>query len=244
MRRLRREDLLAIWDEGEGRHGVDKALVMLKRAYPETDWPALASLPLGERDARLIDLREQLVGDQMAMTLRCPSCSQAMALTASTDELRDRNFQLDSHRGRLQMDEFEIEYRLPSSLDLARAAQAGDLAAVRADIIRRCVASVRQAGVSTSTEALPESVIDALATALDEADPRAVLGFPMDCPHCGHEWTAWLDVVSFVWIELVQHAKDLLDDVVDLARAFGWSEEQILEMSEERRAYYLERLNA
>ena len=61
----------------------------------------------------------------------------------------------------------------------------------------------------------------------------------LDCAACGSSWTEFLDVAAFVWAEFEAAARRLLIDVADLARAFGWSEQEILNLSEIRRGAYL-----
>ncbi len=48
------------------------------------------------------------------------------------------------------------------------------------------------------------------------------------------------DVVSFFWSEICVQAKRLLREVHTLARAYGWREADILNMSTARRQFYLE----
>jgi hypothetical protein len=60
------------------------------------------------------------------------------------------------------------------------------------------------------------------------------------CPDCGHDWQSVFDIASFFWTEISVQARRLLQDVATLARAYGWREADILEMSSARRAFYLE----
>jgi hypothetical protein len=60
------------------------------------------------------------------------------------------------------------------------------------------------------------------------------------CPACGQRWTEVLDIASFFWRELNSFAKRLICEVDILARAYGWPEREILNLSPARRAMYLE----
>jgi hypothetical protein len=66
----------------------------------------------------------------------------------------------------------------------------------------------------------------------------------MDCPTCGHGWSAAFDIADFFWRELKGRAKRLLDEVQELAVHYGWSEAEVLTMSPVRRRHYLERAQA
>jgi hypothetical protein len=49
-----------------------------------------------------------------------------------------------------------------------------------------------------------------------------------------------VDIASFLWTELNVHAKRVLGEVDAFARAYGWSESEVLRMSRARRQSYLE----
>ena len=47
-----------------------------------------------------------------------------------------------------------------------------------------------------------------------------------DCIACGESWTERLDVVGYVWEEIAERARRLLDEVHGLAAHYGWSEQR------------------
>lgn len=77
------------------------------------------------------------------------------------------------------------------------------------------------------------------AQALQQADPALGFGFAMTCPDCGATRDQLFDPGGYFWAEIEQAARRLLAEVIRLARAFGWSEAQILAMPPARRALYL-----
>ena len=78
-----------------------------------------------------------------------------------------------------------------------------------------------------------------LSERMAELDSLAEVRLELNCPQCRHRWLVALDIVSFFWSEIVVQAKRLLHEVHLLARAYPWSEADILAMSERRRKYYL-----
>jgi len=62
----------------------------------------------------------------------------------------------------------------------------------------------------------------------------------LSCPVCGSECNQSLDIAAFLWEEIEARAKRLLMEVHALASAYGWTEKEILSLSECRRASYLE----
>jgi hypothetical protein len=59
------------------------------------------------------------------------------------------------------------------------------------------------------------------------------------CEACGHEGSAQLDAGELLWDEIDARAHALLGEVHQLARAYGWTESEILGLSAARRAAYL-----
>jgi hypothetical protein len=230
MRALAPSDLLLLWERGAGLHAVDRALLALAAAEPERDPDELARLPLGDRDARLLELRRATLGDRVEAVGTCPRCDVRVELELTCGELMaggdvgPAQWEVE-HRGA------RVTLRTLDSRDAAVAAIAGrdgGVEAARAALLERAV-----------VEADREFDAAAVAAALAGHDPRAELLLAMTCPECGHAWQPVLDVASFVWAELAGRAERLLGDVHALARAYGWREADVLALSEVRRATYV-----
>ena len=73
-----------------------------------------------------------------------------------------------------------------------------------------------------------------------QADPLAEVLADVACPACGTAFVADLDLGSFVWTEVRARAQSLLRQVDALARAYGWTEPEVLALDERRRGAYLE----
>ena len=72
-----------------------------------------------------------------------------------------------------------------------------------------------------------------------EADPLAEVLVDVVCPACAAQFVADLDIASFVWAEVRARAQRLLRDVDVLARAYGWTEPEVLALTDRRRDAYL-----
>ena len=100
----------------------------------------------------------------------------------------------------------------------------------------------RLAESTLSLEPRPDARwLERLEAALESADPHADLSLSLTCSACAATWTTPLDIASYLWVELEDRARQLLDEVHHLARAYGWSEREILSLTQERRTAYLER---
>jgi hypothetical protein len=129
-------------------------------------------------------------------------------------------------------------YRLPTLRDLAHVAEAPDPDVAAALLVAAC---------RVSGEFEPPCVpaeIEELERQMALADPLADIIIDLECPACGHENHSRLDIANFLWAEIAARAKRLLRDVHKLAAAYGWTEQAVLDLSDQRRAFYLELVQA
>jgi hypothetical protein len=64
--------------------------------------------------------------------------------------------------------------------------------------------------------------------------------FDLACDNCGKRSSSVFDIRAFFWRELSARAQQIVLDVHDLARAYGWRESDVLSLSPARRRRYLE----
>lgn len=245
MHALTALQLLDVWEYGLSRSPAQRALELLAVAYPETPLNHWAALSIGERDASLLALREALWGASMAAVVVCPGCRDRLELRLNTQKL------LSVSPGQLQDEislsiaDYSMTFRLPTSLDVAEAAnQASNADDCRELILQRCIVSAQQGDAPVEFDQLPPEVIDGLAERIAEADPLADIQFELTCPSCKQGWSAIFDIVSFLWTEIEVWAWRILSDVHTLARAYGWPEADILNLTPWRRQFYLEMVGA
>jgi hypothetical protein len=240
VRALAPAAVLEAWERGAARHPVDRALVLLAAAFPGASRAELAALPLGERDAALLRLRRATVGAELAAFTECAACGERLELSLDSDAL------LSPGAGGAGPWEaaaggWRVVFRLPDSRDLAAAAACASAAEARRVLAARCVVEAVGPGGAASPGALPEALIGAMAGRMAEvAPPEADLSLALECPACGHAWEAVLDVAAFFWAEVQARARRLLREIDVLARAYHWSEAEILALSPARRGAYIE----
>jgi len=237
MPALTASDLLTVWEETHARHPIERALRLLQASYPTVPVETLSALSLGRRDALLLALREQVFGGKMSGVATCPTCGEQLELELQVDDLIPLPAD-ESPDLRLNAEGYEVWFRLLNSTDLMRLAES-----VRPDgaqLLESSVVAADYQGASVDPDDLPETVRQALAEALDEADPGALLLIDLQCPACDHRWENLFDIVTFLWSEIDTWARHLLREVHVLARAYGWREADILNMSALRRNSYLE----
>jgi hypothetical protein len=241
VRLLSAHDLLEVWEVGQDRHPLDRALTLLDAASPELAWEELVGLSVGARDARLLTLREQTFGPRLAGFVECPRCAEGLEFEAAVADLRAPPAPDPGEEAwELVAGDISLRFRLPDSRDLAAAAACLDPAAARSLLVRRCVLHASRGGKPVAGDDLPAEAVAGLARRMVEQDPQAETLLEFSCPACEHDWQALFDIVAFFWSELATRANYLLDEVHTLARAYGWREADILAMSAHRRRFYLE----
>ena len=244
MRGLSARDVVAVWERGQGRHPVDRALLLLGAALPRRSRDELASLTVGQRDGLLLLVRERTLGPKLECSVACPACRTALefGVEIRTILLADPEAPLEREHA-LDADGVEVRFRLLDSRDLAAVAGVDDPALARGLLLRRCVLGAVAGGEPVHPARLPPAVLEALSAELVRLDPQAEVEFDLRCGDCGHRWLSALDVPAFFWTEVSAQARRLLRDVHALARAYGWREADVLQMSSARRSFYLDLLS-
>ena len=126
----------------------------------------------------------------------------------------------------------ELRARLPTGADQARwQAERTPLHLVAASLLE------------TGAPADP-AVIDALDTALAEADPARELLLELVCPACAAPQRRAVDMEAQLLGSFAREQQALLRKIARLARAFHWAEADIARMPAWRRDWYLGRLDA
>jgi len=229
------EDMLDAWERGVPKGSVDRGVILAALAVPEASEDALAALPIGERDRRLLGLRAMAFGPRLTGLLSCEACGEQLELELAVDDLRGVT---TPTKGDLVVaaGDYVVWLRLPDSHDLRAAAAAADGARV---LLQRCMVRAELDGEPIAADALPATVIERAGKALSDADPLADTRFALTCVQCGHACQASFDTVAFLWAELDAWAGRMQREVHALAGAYGWSERDILRLGPARRGRYL-----
>jgi hypothetical protein len=220
--------LLVCWERGHRRHVLDRALLLYGAAAPDETPDALVDRTIGDRNAALLQLRRALFGDELHSYLACPACGERLEFSLSAATLLEPKPADLTH---VFVD--GVRVRMPTTRDLVSVALEPDEEHATRRLCERLVGDERPAESAVSMEQVTR--------ALDEADPRLDVGVDMTCPACAHSWNAPFDIATFLWEEIDARARRLLDAVHVLADRYGWTETEILRLSDARRDAYLER---
>lgn len=203
---------------------------------------AAQALPVGRRDAQLLELQQALFGPTLDALAQCPHCGERLELNLRVADLRVPDVAGAAPVVCLEHHGYHLRGRLPDSRDLAAAAQAADVTEARDTLMQRCLLEATHEGLPLAPLDLPDALLKQLGEAMSAADPQADTELALECPACAHFWNEPFDVGSYLLDSLEHWAERSLDQVHTLAQAYGWSEAQILALSPSRRARYIERV--
>lgn len=236
-------EVIRLWERGRGQHPVDRALTLLEVADPPISRNELSVLPIGDRDRCLLDLRRRFFGDELVCEAECRECGQRVEIAARVSQLLGADPEdLTRSMTTVEIGGLEVELRPADSRDLAAAAVAGSVEQARRTLLDRCVIRVAGRDAETSPSQLSDEIVAEIADVLSEIDPQANTELELECPRCRGAWQQSFDIGEFLWREVERSARRLLRDVHTLAWAYGWSEDEILGLSDARRGFYLEQV--
>ncbi len=229
MTALSATELLSVWESGSGQKPLQRALTILAAACPETSVESLADLTVGQRDARLLTLRETMFGAELTGITDCPECGEKIELSFNCADIHPQTENERPAELAVRSNGREVRFRLPTSADLLRVNSSQQL-------LKRCLLD--------GGNELTKNLVPAVVEEMSRADPMADIHLALNCPSCAHRWEAAFDIVAFLWREISAAARRLLREVHTLASAYGWTESEILSLSPTRRRAYLEMANA
>jgi hypothetical protein len=233
--------LLDIWECGLRQPLPSQMLALLAAAHPELTDDDLAALPIGRRDASLLDMRELLFGPEITAVSCCPRCGECLESAFRIDDIRRDGDNPAGGTRTIDVEGYRVAFRLPTTSDLLALTTDDGAASPRRALLDRCLIEVSAIeGERVATDTLPEPVVVAIAAQMSAVDPQADIELDLACPACACAWRVIFDIAGFLSKEIHVWAQRTLRDVHALARAYGWREADILALSPTRREIYLE----
>lgn len=228
--------LLDAWERALPQPPAQRALTLLALAEPDADAHALAALPIGARDRRLLALRETLFGPVMETFIACPACDERLEV-----QLDMRSLAVSTAEGptqaRVLIDGRPVQFRIPDSTDLIAIQHLQDADGAQAELLRRCI-------IDGADRSIGAAAASAIVQRMSEIDRQAHTELQLDCPACAFTWQVLFDIAACLWIELNAWARRQLADIHVLASAYGWREADVLALSSARRNAYIEMVGA
>lgn len=240
MRALTAHEIIGVWELSQHQTPVDKALTILGMIYPDRSAAEIASLSIGQRDLRLLLLREKTLGPSLQSVAECPNCRERLEFSMNVRDICVDRVSDEPRELTLSADGYELRFRAINSLDQMAIASCGDLQDARIKLAERCVLEARYNEEIVYCHELPDDIVTMLAEEISKRDPQAELLLDLSCGVCKHKWQVFFDVATYFVDELRSTVVRLLREVHYIAAAYGWSERDILGMSEAKRKFYME----
>jgi hypothetical protein len=232
------QGLLSTWEQGSGSSTPERALLLLSAAFPGDS--AVRDLLLGERDARLLALRERLFGSTMPSVVSCPACHAKLDIQLDVPDLLRIGKAGTSRVIGVSIGGLVLQVRLPSADDLLSLnASDGDEANAR-KLFDRCLLEARNGNDTVTSGDMPVTVMEEVGRMVSEADPLSDIQIHLDCPACKHGCDLPFAIAPYIWAEIDSWARRTLSEVHLIASAYGWGEQSILALSPMRRRYYID----
>ena len=231
-------ELLRLWEEGQGRAPVERALLLAQAGAPEVGMERLLGLSIGQRDCLILELRRRLAGEVLQCQATCPGCGIPIAFATQAGAIASLGASgVAADTVSFELDGREVTARAPTSADVLALgdALAGEDAEHR--LAGRCILRLDGTAVPDEERRLTPALMAGLNHHLNAIDPLGNLTVGLECPGCARAWEAPFDIASLLWHELELAVRELLREVHWIASAYGWSEADILKLGGRRRIY-------
>jgi hypothetical protein len=224
-------EMLSFWETASRRSPLDRGVL----AVASAGVPAAqaADLPLGEQNRVLAQLYCAHFGGTLDGFTECAACAEKLEFHFDVRQVAES----PAPAAREWVAVGRWKFELPSSRAVAMAVSAGEPAQAGQRLLALCLREPLESEPGWSDEDM-----EAIEARLAEADALAEIRIGFACPQCGHGFEEALDLESFLWSEIVESARQLLDDIHLLASAYGWTEPEVLAMSPLRRSAYVRRI--
>jgi hypothetical protein len=237
-------ELLHVWETGFGQSPLQRGLLLLQAACPDLSLDALRELSIGERDDRLLTLREWAFGPRLVSLATCPICQERVEMDFQTADIRVKSPMVEE--AVITLHEQIIRFRLPNSHDLMAVDGTSPKEKARHQLLERCIVSLApldpQSSAADPPAVLSDLMKQELVSEIAQRNAQANVKLNLSCPACEHHWKTAFDILAFFWEEINHWAFQILREIHQLALAYGWSEMAVLALSPRRRQFYLEML--
>jgi len=202
----------------------------------------IRELTAGDRERLVLALCARLLGPEADLIAMCQSCGAVAEIPVCFADVAGACMQPGTTaESRIELVAGDAHWvarlRPPVGADLERAARDGPQAA--RDLMVSCIQELTDpSGHRVAQSELPTACESVIADALLALDPAAEALIEADCPSCAKPIDALLDGYAILQCGL-GGANRIYDDVFRIARAFHWSEHEILSLPFRRRRHYL-----
>lgn len=187
-------------------------------------------LPVGDVDLIIVWDRRERHGDTMIAEGRCGRCLEpvdvrfSLAAFAAHHRPRSTRRAAPIGDGWFALHSGAAVFRLPTARDVLAVGTSPD---PRANLLARCL-----------SEPVPAAAARAVESAMARLAPTLRAAVSGTCPECGDAFELEVDARELCITELRRDAIAVYDDVNLIATAYGWGQDEILDLPSARRRRY------
>ena len=195
----------------------------------------ISGLCIADRQFLMRELHLHFGDDEKWYSASCQQCQESFDFELDLKVLPVVEGNEDFPFVKVELNERQAIFRLPNGGDQCALA-ISDEADIQAKILVSCLQqdSIRE-DVSSFVASLTESEIAKIESAMDKVSPGIVTEITTSCSNCEQR-----NVVQIEPYQLLHRGYgSLLADIHRIAKAYHWTEQDILALSGGRRAFYL-----
>lgn len=254
LRPLTGRDEAFLLDAGESLTAAARTTALLCRCLLRLGTVAdvtpddVRALAVGDREALLLQLWRITFGERFPCVITCPGngCGEKMDLQLKVSDLLLapysepqpwREVTVQAHG-----EDYLARLRAPNGLDQELAAECGrtDMQQAENLLLRRCAAPLSAVNSeSLSAEEWSHELTDRLVEKMSGLDPQADILLQLRCVACDQAFQAEFDMGNYLYRTLRGQIPYLYREVHYIARAYHWTEDEILSMTPRKRSTYL-----
>jgi hypothetical protein len=210
---------------------------------PAPDRDGVRALSVGDRERLLLTLHALSFGNAPDLVVTCsgPACGERLELGLTIEDIVQRPVAAPAALHEARLGDARVHFRLPTGADQEEIAEEvlslgeGDPEAAAEALIDRCL---------VGAPALDRAALRALlAERMAALDPQAETMVDVACPSCGAVTPALVDAAPLLFARMAD-GRRLMAEIDRIARAYHWSEAEILALPVDRRHAYLELIAA
>ena len=217
---------------------LDRCVIDRDGVLPENFFRELS---VGKRIECLLVLALGGTDGTLRFPFKCSGCGADLELELTLDEIAAFQHEAD----RLEVVSVDLSGRRLEFLKLSGRDQELIGAAAFNDEFEAATEIIRRLALDAgAVEHLTASDIEAIETAMEEADPLVIFNCRIDCGECGKSDDHEIDLFETALDMLRRAQRRLLLSVHRIASRYHWSEQEIFAVPEWRRQQYLELIGA
>jgi len=235
--------LMQLWESARAAPSCQFGVVILRFAAPELSEEQLLNMSTGARDGLLLRVRLQWFGPLVQSSTPCTSCKLPIEA--------DLDLQQFTPPLTLKAPYSECSYkgktirvrglRVKDEIEYATRGLSG--AKATSFILDKVIAKqcFDRQNVLKEIENDP-AFFKQIEEHMEIADPWATVWLNLACQECKAEHSLLFDIKDILYNDLQNWFAEIMEQIHILARAYGWSEQEILSLSSQRRLWYCRRV--